>query len=59
MLSTYAHDARASSVEEQYSLAIGLKTMLELYPESSTFGTPVMRGMIFGGSGKLVYIELY
>ena len=54
VLSTYAHDAPASSVEEQYSIAIGLKTMLELYPESSTFGTPVMRGMIVGGSGKLV-----
>ena len=54
ILSTYAHNAAAPTIQEQYSLAIGLKTMLELYPESSTFGTPVMRGMIIAGSGVLV-----
>lgn len=52
-LSTYAHDAPSVQLADQYSVAIALKTMLELYPESATFGTPVMRGMIVGGSGYL------
>ena len=52
-LSTYAHNAPSVSLADQYSVAIALKTMLELYPESATFGTPVMRGIIIGGSGYL------
>jgi hypothetical protein len=53
-LSTYAHDAPSVDLADQYSVAIALKTMMELYPESATFGTPVMRGMIVGGSGYLI-----
>lgn len=51
---TYAHNAPALTIEEQFSVAIALKTMYELYPESSTFGTPVMRGIVMGGSGELI-----
>ena len=54
ILSTYAHDAPSIALSDQYSVAIALKTMMELYPESATFGTPVMRGMIIGGSGNLI-----
>jgi len=53
-LATYAHNAPNISLESQYSVAIALKTMVELYPESSFFGTPVMRGIIMGGSGNLI-----
>lgn len=54
VLSTYAHNAPSIALADQYSVAIALKTMMELYPESATFGTPVMRGMIVGGSGSLI-----
>lgn len=54
VLSTYAHNAPALTLDSQYSVAVALKSMLELYPESATFGTPVMRGMVIGGSGELI-----
>ena len=53
-LSTYAHNAPSTTLAEQYSVGIALKTMMELYPESATFGTSVMRGMITAGSGYLI-----
>lgn len=52
--STYAHDAPSITLADQYSVGVALKTMVELYPESATFGTPVMRGIICGGSGELI-----
>jgi hypothetical protein len=52
-LSTYAWNAPSISLADQYSVGVALKTMMELYPESATFGTPVMRGIIIGGSGTL------
>ena len=54
VLSTYAHDAPAMMLEQHYSVGVALKTMLELYPESATFGTGVMRGLVFGGSGEII-----
>ncbi|EKD89712.1 MAG: Tail sheath [uncultured bacterium] len=54
VLSTYAHNAPSITLSDQYSVGVALKTMIELYPESATFGTPVMRGMIVGGSGTLI-----
>lgn len=53
VMSTYAHNAPSIQLSDQFSVAIALKTMMELYPESATFGTPVMRGIIVGGSGEL------
>jgi hypothetical protein len=53
-LSTYAHDAPSITLADQYSVGVALKTMIELYPESATFGTPVMRGIICAGSGELI-----
>lgn len=49
--STYAWNSPNSTIADQYSVGLALKSMFELYPESDTFGTSVMRGMIFGGSG--------
>ena len=54
VLATYAHNAPASQLSDQASVGIALKTMMELYPESSYFGTSVMRGMIMGGAGDLI-----
>ena len=53
-LATYSHVSPSIQLSDQYSVGIALKTMLELYPESATFGTPVSRGLIAGGSGYLI-----
>lgn len=53
-LSTYSHDAPYASLTMQRSTGITLKTAIELYPESDTFGTPVMRGVVFVGSGTII-----
>jgi len=54
VLSTFAHNAPSATLADQYSVGVALKTAVELYPESATFGTPVMRGMINAGSGDLI-----
>lgn len=36
---------------EEHSVAVSLRTRLQMYPESTYFGTPVMRAMIMGRSG--------
>lgn len=54
VLSTFAHNSPSTLLADQYSLGVALKTMLELYPESDSFGTPVMRGMIMGSSGLII-----
>ena len=46
--------AGGQTLADQYSVGVALKTMMELYPESATFGTPVMRAMIVGGSGEII-----
>ena len=53
-LSTYTSNTVPLSSSEEYSLAIALKTQLQMFPESEYFGTPVMRGMIVGSAGKLI-----
>lgn len=53
VLSTHVVDGPVLSASEEHSLAISLRTHLQLYPESDYFGTPVMRGMIMGRSGLL------
>lgn len=54
VLSTLSHINQASLPSEQVSIGIALKTMLELYPESDYWGTPVARGMIMAGSGYII-----
>lgn len=54
VVSTYAHDAFALTLESQYSVALAVKTMAELYPESVYYGTPVARCIVMGGSGEII-----
>lgn len=55
MLST--HDASLGvmnlPLSDERSIAVNLKTRLQLTPESDYFGTKVMRGVIVGGTGLL------
>lgn len=53
VLSTHDVNDRVLTASEEHSLAIALRTRLQMYPESDYFGTPVMRGMIVGRCGKL------
>ena len=52
-LGTHTAGERALTQSEEMSVAIALRTHLQMYPESDYFGTPVMRGMIVGCSGVL------
>ena len=49
------HDVNQSDLtaSEEHSLAVALRARAQLFPESDAFGTPVMRAMIVGRSGKL------
>jgi hypothetical protein len=52
-LATHTAGERALTQSEEMSVAIALRTHIQMYPESDYFGTPVMRGMITGLSGVL------
>lgn len=54
ILSTHDVNGPELSSSQESSLAIALRTRLQMYPESDFFGTHVMRGMIMGRSGKLL-----
>ncbi|WP_396190029.1 hypothetical protein, partial [Flavobacterium sp.] len=51
---SFAYNNSAYLLADQYSAGLALKTMYEMYPESDTFGTPVMRGLVLTGSGKQI-----
>lgn len=53
ILSTHDVEDRILTAAEEHSLAVALRTRLQMYPESDYFGTPVMRGMIVGRSARL------
>jgi hypothetical protein len=53
VLSTYDVNGPTLTAAEEHSLAIALKTYLQMYPESDYFGTATVRGMIIGRYGKL------
>lgn len=53
ILSTHDVEDRILDASEEHSIAIALRTRLQMYPESDYFGTPVMRGMIMGRSARL------
>lgn len=53
VLGTHDVNDRTLTASEEHSIAIALRTRLQMFPESDYFGTPVMRGMIVGRSGKL------
>lgn len=54
VLSTHDVLGKTLTASEESSLAIALRTRLQMYPESEFFGTSTMRGMIVGRSGKLI-----
>lgn len=47
------------SVAEESSMTIALRTMMEAYPESETFGTSCFRGMVVQQSGHLINSEYH
>lgn len=53
VLSTHDVNDRILTASEEHSIAVALRTRLQMYPESDYYGTPVMRGMIVGRSGRL------
>lgn len=53
VLSTHDVNDRIKTASEEHSIAIALRTRMQMYPESEYFGTPVMRGMIIGRSARL------
>jgi hypothetical protein len=53
ILSTHVVGNKALSATEDYSLAVSLRTKLQMFPESDYFGTPIVRGVIVGRSGVL------
>lgn len=54
VLSTHTVGAPALSASQRSSLAVALRTALQLFPESEYYGTSCMRGMVVGGSGKMI-----
>lgn len=54
VLSTHDVMGLSLTASQESSLAIALKTRLQMYPESEYFGTAVMRGMVVGRSGRLL-----
>ena len=57
ILSTHTVGGPELDNAEEMSLAIALRTKLQMYPESDYFGTPVMRGMVIGQSGKVRFSQ--
>jgi hypothetical protein len=53
VLGTHDVNDRTLTASEEHSLAIALRTRLQLFPESDFWGTPVTRGMIMGRSGLI------
>ena len=54
VLSTHDVTGPVLSASEESSLAIALRTHIQMFPESDYFGTPALRAMIVGRSGTLV-----
>ena len=54
VLSTHDVLGLPLTAAQETSLAIALRTRLQMFPESEYFGTATMRGMIVGRSGKLL-----
>ena len=53
VLSTYDVNGGPMLEADEASVGISLLTQLQLYPESSYYGTPVVRGLIMGRYGNL------
>jgi hypothetical protein len=53
VLSTYDVNGGDMSASDEHSVAIALKTYLQMFPESDYFGTSTMRGLIMGRYGSM------
>lgn len=56
VLSTYVFGNEYDAAEEA-SIGISLRSRLGLYPESTYFGTPVVRGMVVARYGKMMDVN--
>lgn len=54
ILATHDVNGIALTAAQENSLAIALRTRLQMYPESEYYGTSTCRGMIVGRSGRLL-----
>lgn len=54
ILSTHDTQGQTLTPSEESSIAIALRTRLQLYPESEVHGTAVVRGMVVGHSGEFL-----
>lgn len=54
VLATHDVLGNTLSASEESALAVALRTRAQMYPESEYFGTPTMRAMIVGRSGKMI-----
>lgn len=53
-LSTHVANGPTLDAAEEHSLAVALRTRLQLYPESEYYGTSTRRGVIIGRSAQLI-----
>jgi hypothetical protein len=54
VLSTYVVGGENMDASEDHSIAVALRTRLQMYPESDYFGTATMRGVVMGRHGTLI-----
>jgi hypothetical protein len=54
VLTTHDVNGPELTTSQESSLAIALRTRLQMYPESDYFGTAAMRAMIVGRSGRMI-----
>jgi hypothetical protein len=59
VLSTYDVDGPELEEADEASIGASLRTALELAPESTYYGTPVVRGMVIGRYGRLLGYNWY
>lgn len=53
MLTPFIHN-KPLTIEDEYALSVTLDNMLSLYPESTVYGTKVVRGLILGSAGQVI-----
>jgi hypothetical protein len=54
VLSTHTVGGKTLTASEESAVAVALRTRLQMYPESTYYGTPVVRGIVIGRSGLLI-----
>jgi hypothetical protein len=54
VLSTFVVGGEIMDAAQDHSIAVALRTRLQMYPESDYFGTATMRGVVMGRHGTLI-----